>query len=60
MNIWKKLLLINSILWILAATYCVYAVMYGILSLDWKHLMYGILALGVFSISQVVVAIIGD
>lgn len=57
---WKKLLLINSILWVLATTYCVYAVTYGVLSLDWDRFIYGIIAVAFFSLSQVVIALIGD
>ncbi len=59
-TIWKKLLLINSCLWILAATYCVYAVTYGVLSFDWNRFLYGIIAIAFFSLTQVVIAFIAD
>ncbi len=52
--------MINSGLWILAAVFCVYATTYGVLTLDWKRFVYGVIVLTIFSISQVVIAIVGD
>ncbi len=60
MSIWKIVLVINSILWVLAAIYCVYATTYGIISLDWHRFVYGIVAVGVLTISEVIIAFIAD
>lgn len=59
-NIWKRLLLINSLLWVFATAYSVYAITYGIVSLDWHRFIYGIIAVVIFSLSEVVIALIAD
>ncbi|MDP3646247.1 MAG: hypothetical protein Q8R25_04115 [bacterium] len=60
MDIWKIILNINSGLWIVSAVYCVYATTYGIISLDWHRFVYGIAVVGILTISEVVIAFIGD
>jgi len=57
---WKRLLLVNSVLWAIAAVYFVYGTTYGILTLNWGEFLHGLEALAAFTVSQAVIALIGD
>jgi uncharacterized membrane protein YagU involved in acid resistance len=59
-NLWKRILFFNAFLWVLASVYCVYATTYGILSLDWRRFLYGIIIWGILTLIEVILALAAD
>lgn len=52
----KTILLINSALWFAAFVFFVYTVVVGLITLDWLLAVKGLLVIGFFSITEVIIA----
>jgi hypothetical protein len=59
-NFLKRMILVFSGLWVIATIYCVYAVTYGILTLDWHRFIYGIIVWVVVTLLLIVISLAAD
>ena len=59
-DFWKKVLLLNSILWCFGAVYFVYVSTYAALSFDWHRFVVALLIIAFLSITEVVFALLGE
>lgn len=56
----KTILLINSALWVAAAVYFFYAMVVGLITLDWHIALQGLLVIGFFTLTEVIFALLAS
>lgn len=57
---WKRIILVNSVLWILAAMYFIYSSAVALIQFDGHQFLVGLGIVGFFTLSQVTFVFLGD
>ncbi len=57
---WGTILLVNSVLWVLAATYFVYSLGTAIIMWSWKQFLIALLVFVLLSVAEIVLAAIAE